>query len=106
MIQEDRELLLIDLCARSPYGVNVSLQTSKRKLTGVLDAVYPTDDRVIVDNLSEAIAPIDVRVGGFLIERDNVKPYLRPMRSITEEEIKELSEIDMKRIIFSSRHLT
>lgn len=89
MSEEYIQLLLQDLCARLPYGVNVSLQTGKRKLTGVLDAVYPTDDRVIVDNLSEAIAPINVRTGGFLIERDNVKPYLRPMSSMTEEEEKE-----------------
>lgn len=89
MVQEDKELLLRDLCARSPYGVKVSLQIGKRKLTGVLDTVYPTDDRVIVDNLSEAIAPINVRSGGFLVERDNVKPFLRPMSSMTEEERKE-----------------
>lgn len=86
MTQEDKKLLLRDLCARLPYGVKVSLQTGKRKLTGVLDAVYPTDDRVIVDNLSEVIAPINVRSGGFLVERNNVKPFLRPMSSMTEDE--------------------
>ena len=89
MIQEEKELLLKDLSARLPYGVMVSLHDGKRELIGVLDAVYPTDDRVIVDNLSEAIAPINVRCGGFLLERDNVKPYLRPISSMTEEERQE-----------------
>ena len=92
MAQEDKELLLKDLCARLFYGVKVSLQTGERKLTGVLDAVYPTDDRVIVDDLSEAIAPINVRTGGFLIERNNVKPFLRPMSSMTEDERKYIED--------------
>ncbi len=92
MKEENKKLLLKDLSARAPYGVKVSLQTCKRELTGVLDAVYPSDERVIVDNLSEAIAPINVRTGGFLVERDNVKPYLRPMSSMTEEENKQRKE--------------
>lgn len=91
MKEKNKELLLKDLSARAPYGVKVSLQTGKRELTGVLDAVYPSDERVIVDNLSEAIAPIDVRVGGFLVERDNVKPYLRQLSDLTEKEKKEYS---------------
>ena len=94
MTQKDKELLLKDLCARLPYGVKIHLETPKYgKLIGTLDALYPTEERVIVDNLDKAIAPINVRCGGFLIERDDVKPYLRPMSSMTEEEKEEFHKI-------------
>ena len=87
MKQEDKELLLKDLCTRSPYGVKIHLETSEYgELIGTLDAVYPTEERVIVDNLDKAIAPINVRCGGFKIEENKVKPYLRPMPSMTETE--------------------
>ena len=87
MAQEEKSLLLKDLCTRSPYGVKIHLETSEYgELIGTLDAVYPTDDRIIVDNLDKAIAHINVRCGGFNIEENKCKPYLRPMSSMTEEE--------------------
>ena len=90
MTQEEKSLLLKDLCTRSPYGVKIHLETSEYgELIGTLDAVYPTDDRIIVDNLDKAIAHINVRCGGFNIEEDECKPYLRPMSSMTEEEYKQ-----------------
>ena len=91
----EKELLLKDLCTRSMYGVKVSVVHhdkselffgKEKTLVGVLYAVFPSEERVIVDELSETIAPINVRHGGFLIEEDCVKPYLRPMSSMTEEE--------------------
>jgi hypothetical protein len=94
MTQEDKELLLKDLSARLFYGVKVSLHHEDMgDLTGTLDAIYPTEDRVIVDNLNKAIAPVNVRYGGFNIEKNNVKPYLRPMSSMTEEEFFEYNYI-------------
>lgn len=88
MTQEDKELLLKDLCARLPYGVKVSLKYKNKHLEGTLDAVYPIeDDRVIIDNLSEAIAYCNVRCGGFHIEENNIKPYLFPLLSMTEEQL-------------------
>lgn len=106
MAKGDKKLLLLDLSGRLPYGVKVSLQYGGKQLNGVLDAVYPTEERVIVDELSEAIAPIDVRCGGFKLDENNIKPYLRPMSDMTEEEVKELQEIDEMRLLYSSRHLT
>jgi len=93
MEKEDKKLLLLDLSGRLTYGVKVSLQYGGKQLTGVLDAVYPTEERVIVDELSEAIAPIDVRCGGFKLDESNIMPYLRPMSSMTEEEAKEYNEL-------------
>lgn len=89
MKQEDKELLLIDLSARLPYKVKVCLY---EKETCILMGINGYE------------AYLDVDSDSFRIE--SIKPYLRPMSSMTEEEIKELLNIDTKRCIFSSRHLT
>ena len=67
MTPEEKELLLKDLSARLPYGVIVySLQIPyEQKLIG-----YIPD-----------------------IEKYSIKPYLRPMSSMTEEEENELTGI-------------
>lgn len=72
MKQEDKELLLKDLCARLPYGVKVqddmgrcyALQIGNSYL---IDLFYGNGDYVDVP----------------------IKPYLRPMSSMTGEESKE-----------------
>ena len=66
MKQEDKELLLKDLCARLPYGVICRLS----------EPPY-----------GETIEPL--KIGGLrnlIEEKWDVKPYLRPMSSMTEEE--------------------
>lgn len=93
MTQEDEKLLLIDLAARVPYEVKISLELDEDKLIGTLDAVYPSENRVIVDNLDKAIAAINVRCGGFILNENNVKPYLRSLSSMTEKEKSELYEV-------------
>ena len=82
MTQKDKELLLIDLCARLPYGVMIEGLEHPEVMT------------------IKHLAIISV------MTVEPYKPYLRPMSSMTEEEIKELLNIDTKRDIFSSRHLT
>ena len=65
MTQEEKQLLLKDLCARFPY--HVICQLSK-------DGVEITE-------------PLQIGgLGQFMFGRINVKPYLRPMSSMTEEE--------------------
>ena len=85
MTQEDKELLLKDLSARLHYGVKVTWD-GKHPLT-VTPHIYCA-----------------------IVSEDNInnlpKLLLRPMSSMTEDDIIELSKIDEKRIIFSSRHLT
>ena len=77
MIQKDKELLLKDLCNRLPYGVMVQPAGS-----AVAHKVIGYDKGLVrVD--------IDVRY-----DLENVKPYLRPLSSMTEEEEKEYINID------------
>ena len=71
MIQENKELLLRDLCARLPYSLCVQDEY------GEIDYVNHND--VHFTNYFDSIL------------NGKVKPYLRPMSSMTEEEAKELS---------------
>ena len=84
MTQEDKELLLKDLCARLPYDVKIHYHYSN-SLGKVLD-----EDRELDFS--------DVETLKYNIENQQNdwcdifwKPYLRPLNSITEEEKKELS---------------
>lgn len=72
MTQEEIELLFQDLCARLPYGVKVTF------------AGYSGRDDCILNSqhLNSTYA----------IEYLKLKPYLRPLSSMTEEERKEVGE--------------
>lgn len=70
MTQEDKELLLVDLCSRLPYGVVVELDEKFGFNKGT---------RVLVKELLDL----------YCVE--GIKPYLRPMSDMTEEEKRELS---------------
>lgn len=69
MTQEEKELLLRDICARLPYGVKFQAEDSN---------VYTLD-----------------AANYFALQVEDVvfKPYLRPMSSMTEEESCELYTI-------------
>lgn len=76
MNQENKQLLLKDLCARLPYGVRA------RFCDGVKDEI---DDVWDIDMFSGAIN------ADYII--DDVKPYLRLLSSMTEEEKKEYHSV-------------
>jgi len=73
MTQEEKQILLKDLCSRLFYGVRA------RFCDGVKEEI---DDVWDIDMFSGAIN------ADYII--DDVKPYLRPMSSMTEEEKDEL----------------
>lgn len=70
MKQENKELLLKDLCSRLPYGVVVELDEKFGFNKGTHSLVKELLDLYCVEG---------------------IKPYLRPMSSMTKEEAKELS---------------
>lgn len=81
MTQEEKLLLLQELCARLPYGVKVKTPYNDAILRGIVDrkGVKTTIDYtdIVTDKQTYPIRYI--------------KPYLRPMSSMTEEEKRELS---------------
>lgn len=86
MTQEEKQVLLNDICARLPYGVKVSLNKNN---IGDLTAVYSFDGCAIIENLKEKVRVDDFSssdYGMFTIDENDVKPYLRPISSMTEEE--------------------
>jgi hypothetical protein len=76
MTQEDKQLLLADLCARLPYDVKVKYDNGIYNID-YISALYEEIELDTPDNYTIGISEI--------------KPYLRPMSSITEEERLELS---------------
>ena len=76
MTQEDKQLLLVDLCGRLPYGVIVQHKSREKKYNVVLSY----GNISYVSQLGE----------GWWSE---CKPYLRPMSSMTEDEKKEYHEL-------------
>jgi hypothetical protein len=80
MTKEDKELLFKDLCARLPYGVKVQVYYEDIAGSGYFDETV-----WLIDN-DEPFHVNDRWI-------ENIKPYLRPMSSMTEEEKKELQKI-------------
>ncbi len=82
MTQEDKKLLLKDLCARLPYGVIVDpVDCSKAILVGIKDGGLLLFDTI---RKKEYDKPWDI---------EYIKPYLRPISSITRGEKEEFEQI-------------
>lgn len=77
MTQEDKELLFKDLCARLPYGVVVVLDEKFGFNKGARTLVKELLDLYCVEGM---------------------KPYLRPLYSMTREEKKELERLIDKKL--------
>ena len=86
MKTEDKDLLLRDLCSRLPYGVKCQCfdETTIAILTGV-----KSKTELYFDEL-------DYKEFDGIIKIENVKPFLFPLLSITEEQRKELQGEHLK----------
>ena len=88
MKQEEKELLIKDLCGRLPYEVKCQVELNRgEKYSGVmtLTKIDPSDK----------YAPFycTSNTGSLYLEFDDVKPYLFPLSSITLEQKKELCKV-------------
>ena len=82
MTNEEKELLLKDLCARLPYGVKFKTKYKNHK-----DITY----ELLVINKSCETVETDRAIWWNL---EDIKPYLRPMSSMTLDE--KLHIVDME----------
>ena len=82
MTKEEKQLLLKDLCARLPYGGYVDIYSWQKDSPKLLVECIPeyVGEEIVVKNI----------VGRHPIKE--VKPYLRPMSSMTEEETEEYKQ--------------
>ena len=93
MTQEQKELLLIDLCARLPYGVKAYIKNwskiDRKYYEGVytVNSVYPSLNSIYG---STEKCGVEVILG---YSDYFIRPYLFPLSSMTEEQKKEEYEI-------------
>ena len=88
MTQEDKELLLKDLCARLPYGVKIHINSYIEEQNHMqLFDVNLEVETIGVRNEKWAFRAIPIIDDEE--ETKVIKPYLRPMSSMTEEEKEE-----------------
>ena len=95
MTQEQKELLLKDLCARLPYGVvvhaddvDIKLDRNHRGL-GVL--YYEHYSEEAKKNCGYNEEDFSIIISGCFYGHD-IKPYLFPLSSMTDEQKKELDD--------------
>ena len=91
MTQEEKDLLLRDLSARLSYGVKVLCTADSSNEICELDSIMTS--RKHKNNIFVGLTlPDDSIMTGI----EMVKPYLRSLSSMTEEEYKELYTIEKK----------
>lgn len=79
MTQEQKELLLKDLCARLPYGVRVQFN-------------YIITSPAIIKGIYKDLIECDIAE----CELEDIKPYLFPLSSMTEGQRKEWQSLMIK----------
>ena len=84
MMQEDKELLLQDLGARLPYGVHCCVFNLNKTIKEDNDIIYG----IVGDNIVSLKSDKNEYYMYY-----QIKPYLRPMSSMTEEEVNEYNEL-------------
>ena len=80
MKQEDKDLLLRDLCSRLPYGVKVGTADNDGSLENVWDMLWYntfTEDLKLTHYIEDADKIVNI---------SETKPYLFPLSSMTEEQ--------------------
>ena len=91
MTQEEKELLLKDLCARLPYGVKAKVLHE-----GILQYDYTAEEGGFIngiENIDDGLFVIQCKEDGYVVSYDEFKPYLRTMSSMTEEEQRTLDSM-------------
>ena len=98
MTQEDKELLLKDLCTRLPYGVKVKIVDED-----VLHYDHTSEEGFIVgkENVNDDCFVIQGSSDSYVLSYNDFKPYLSPMSSMTDYE-----KIEWHKITLGQRWIT
>ena len=89
MIQEDKELLLKDLCARLPYKVKVKVVNED-----ILLYNYEVGFIIGKESINDECFIIQCSNDDYILSYDEFKPYLLPLSSMTEEQEKEYNDLN------------
>jgi hypothetical protein len=87
---KDKQLLLEDLSARLFYGVKVT-------------TINPAAEFGVISGISiEGKISVRTKDADIVFECTEVKPYLRPMSDMTEEEKEEFHKLDFRHVAYST----
>jgi hypothetical protein len=89
MEQNEKDLLLKDLCSRLPYGVKLKCVSYKMTCIGPYKLDTIVLDRIFNENTE-------------YVQFDEFKPYLFPMSSMTEEQKETYCQLQQK-VIYNSK---
>lgn len=84
MTKEEKQLVLEDLCARLLYGIKFTLSNDNIYTMKGIDLIVTDEGNWEYAVTAKGIEPIEI---------EYIKPYLRPMSSMTEEERKEVETL-------------
>lgn len=97
MTNEDKNLLFKDLCARLAYGVKLQWFDEIVDLWRI--SIDHNQNLVSFKNKIDPYAHDEIHCGyqgcTITVAPECVKPYLRPMSSMTDEELQEIKSIDL-----------
>ena len=92
MTQNEKYLLLKDLCARLPYGVAVKFKVNE--VAAIEEKfIYNIDGEYSYITNGKSYLTLDIIKALFNNHLDEIKPYLFPMSSMTEEQKREYHEL-------------
>lgn len=86
MKQEDKDLLLKDLCARLPYKVKVNYNGNVCTIQSISsngDVLLEDEGGIVFPNIEDSL----------FVDIEEVSPYLFPLSSMTEKQCYELASI-------------
>ena len=89
MTQEQKDLLLKDLCARLPYDVKVKFIVNE--VSAIEEKfIYNIDGEYSYITNGKSYLTLDIIKALFNNHLDEIKPYLFPLSSMTEEQKKDI----------------
>lgn len=102
MTQKDKQLLLVDLCARLPYGVKLQKFNEPDSVFELYSVNKESGEIMFYKYKGKTLTIGDV---GKLYRRNVLlyKPYLRPMSSMTEIEKMDFNELQRYNVFYSTK---
>lgn len=101
MTQEEKQLLLKDICSRLPYKVKIKIRSNDIRTVRAVDMV----DGIVHFVESDSISPFGVHIEHPATFRQAVKPYFRPLSSMTEKEQHEYDNLRLDNLALPKVHL-
>ena len=102
MTQEEKEILIRDLCGRLPYGVKAYIKNWSKLDMKYYEGVYTVES--IDTSLNTIFADSERSCVEVIVGYDDyeIKPYLFPMSSMTDAEKEEYCQLQ-QRVIYNSK---